>query len=259
MNKETDIISIKNFGKTPIILTGPHNGWNVPQSLMCNGKPLGVEEYWFDPANPQHRHEACDWGMAQLFDEIEKQNPEICLFAAKNSRLVVDLNRTPKLIIYENSSETGEPIPGNTGLSTEQKQGRMDTYYHPYHQAVDQVLQGTIDKFGHALWIDMHSFTPIWNGTPREVGIGTLKTHTTPFSEKAEQKLEQLFRELFVPDQPYPMYLDENRQLSSGVEISARNNVEYFGLEIRNDLLSTTHQITVMAEQMINFARALCD
>ena len=257
MTGNSKTATIINAGKSPVILTGPHNGWIVPDELIQNGKPLGVEPYWFDPAAFNRRHEACDWGMQDLFDVIEGMNPDICLIAAQYSRLVVDLNRIPSVVIYEGSSETGEDIPGNMHLDNQEKQRRLERYYHPYHSAVDDVIKETKEKFGSVLWIDMHSFTPTWQGQPRTVGIGSLKLEKSEFVNKFENLLEDAFQDLFVPDQPYDLGLSPFREINGGGLIAERNGLEYFGLEIRNDLLSKPNQNQAMAEKLLDIIENL--
>lgn len=246
------IVSVTNEGASPIVLTGPHNGWRVPDELTKDGAPLGLPVYWFDPQNDNHRHEACDWGMQALFNEISAQRPDICLVSAELSRLVVDLNRVPSDIIYSTSSETNTPLAGNTNLPEGEKERRLQSYYAPYHAQVDKTLQGTQEKFAQKpLWIDMHSFTPVWQGNPRAVGVGTLKLEKTAFTDKAEGYLSATFGALFKPDQPYDMRVSPSRDISAGREIAERNNMEYLGLEIRNDLLRTPEQIKDIASKMI--------
>lgn len=257
MTQNTDTVKIANAGNSPIVLTGSHNGWNVPDEFYEGGNPLGVEPYWFDPAHELRRHEACDWGMQDLFDEIARQSNDICLMAAQYSRLVADLNRIPSLAFYEGSSETGEHIPGNIMLSDAERQRRLETYYTPYHDRIDHVMQATLKEFGAVIWIDMHSFSPVWHGKKRHVGIGTLKLEKTVLTNKAEAFLEKEFEEIFVPDQPYDLSISPHREMNGGNLIAERNNLEYFGLEIRNDLLATPAQLTTMAEKMIKLAKTL--
>ena len=257
MTKNSDTVKVTNAGNSPIVFTGPHNGWAVPEDFYVDGNPLGVEPHWFDPKSELRRHEACDWGMQNLFNEIERQTSDICLVAAQYSRLLVDINRIPSLIVYEGSSETGEHIHGNMMLGDAEKQKRMDAYYTPYHETVDKVMQDTLKKFGAVIWIDMHSFTPVWQGEPRHVGIGTLKLEKTVLTNKAEAYLEREFKDMFVPDQPYDLAISPHREMNGGNLIAERNNLEYFGLEIRNDLLGTPAQIEIMAEKLVKLAKTL--
>ncbi len=251
MKNNTNIVSVFNEGSSPIVLTGPHNGWHVPDEFIEDGAPLGLPTFWFDPKNKDHRHEACDWGMQELFNEISNLRPDICLVSAEISRLVVDLNRVSTLMVYETSSETFEPLKGNTALSTQDISARKKNYYDPYHHKVDQALQSTKANFTKPLWIDMHSFTPVWQGKARDVGVGTLKLAPSQLTHKAESWLSQAFGKLFVADHPYDMSTKPFCDMAAGRETAARNDMEYLGLEIRNDLISTPDQITDMANKMI--------
>jgi len=257
MSTDRTIYNLHNALKSPIIITGPHNGWHVPQHYLQNNSPLGVEPYWFDPAHANRRHEACDWGMEPLFNAMAQRDKRLAMLSATHSRLVVDLNRKPETMIYSTSSELSTPIPGNMNLSPTERDKRLDTYYRPYHKALDQLLQDTKAKFGHVLWLDIHSFSPIWQGAPRNVGIGTLKAERSPFSDKAEGWLSKVFGETFKADEPYSMIQPEIRGLSGGYDAALRNGASYFGLEIRNDLLTTPEQISEMSDKIIDFISEL--
>lgn len=252
MGENTKILDIQNEGASEIILTGPHNGWIVPDEFLEDGNPLGVESYWFDPKAANRRHEACDWGMQDLFDTLQTKRKDICYISAHISRLVVDLNRIPSVMVYEASSETGEPIAGNMHLSQDAKNKREIQYYAPYHTEIDRIIRETKEKFGRVIWLDMHSFTPTWQGEPRHVGVGTLKMDKNDFTINLENLLEDTLGELFVADHPYDLSLSPYREINAGGVVAERNGVDYFGIEIRSDLLSTPNQIQNMAERMLS-------
>lgn len=257
MTKKQEISRIINKGSSPVILTGPHNGWHVPDDYIVDGKPLGVDGYWFDPLAENRRHEACDWGMQDVFDELQSRRTNICMINAQISRLIVDLNRIPSVMVYEASSETGEAIPGNMNLGEQEIQHRLFTYYAPYHATLDTIFQETKKKFGHVIWLDMHSFTPTWQGEKRPVGVGTLKMERNDFTLKVEKFLEETFGDMFVPDQPYDLSLSPFREINAGGVTATRNSVDYIGIEIRNDLLIGDTQIKTMTDRIIDIIEKL--
>ena len=65
------------------------------------------------------------------------------------------------------------------------------------------------------------------------------------------------FKELFVADHPYDLSLSPFREINAGGVIAERNNVDYFGIEIRNDLLSTPTQIQQMANRLTEIIEKL--
>ena len=110
-------------GTKPMIILGPHNGYKVPQSLYDDkGLPLGLPHAWFDPENDEKRHEACDWGMLDLFSTLQQgeHSQHYTYLSSPYSRLVCDLSRAQSECITESSSEDGDmEIPGNLDLTPE--------------------------------------------------------------------------------------------------------------------------------------------
>jgi len=95
------------------------------------------------------------------------------------SRLVIDCNRQldDPTSIAEHSD--AEQIPGNHGLSAEQRAERVRSCFRPYQEAVDAQLEAlrtgrTVEEFAPAL-IAVHSFTPLMQGgAPRPWHCGVL-------------------------------------------------------------------------------------
>ena len=231
-------------GNSPLIIAGPHNGHLVPQSLHDeNGNPLGIHASAFDPASPFKRHEACDWGVAELFTELqnlEKKSGKAHNYISGNySRLVSDLSRAKEDTITEQSSENENEILGNINLTPAQKKARIKQFHEPFHQKLEYLISDTRDRFGYAIFLDLHSFTPTWQGKDREVHIGTL-ANSSNFVEKhfaktmpgacASKNLK------FAADYPYNLKTLPRERRKTSLEIE-EYGVWYTGLEIRNDLL----------------------
>lgn len=95
------------------------------------------------------------------------------LFEGRVSRLWVDLNRraeNPEVIPLV---AFGVPIPGNQGLSVEERRARIEGWHRPYVQAVREAVTGPADG-PPCLHLSIHSFTPVLHGRVREVEVGLL-------------------------------------------------------------------------------------
>lgn len=148
------------------LITVDHASNFVPDDI--NGGDMGI--------GPQNmaRHIAYDIGirgtslrLGELLDA-----PVIC---TNFSRLVIDPNRgldDPTLVmqLYD-----GTIIPANRGVDAAEVQRRVETLYHPYHQALEKLASARDDT----IVIAMHSFSPKLNGrAPRPWEIGILHAKT---------------------------------------------------------------------------------
>ena len=100
------------------------------------------------------QHIAWDIGVAGVARYLVELS-DCAAFLATHSRLVVDLNRYPEDASAIPASSDGVEIGGNV-LSDEQRQQRLDAYFHPYHTRLEQLLQTARP----ALILSIHSFTP---------------------------------------------------------------------------------------------------
>jgi predicted N-formylglutamate amidohydrolase len=89
------------------------------------------------------------------------------------SRLIVDCNRAPDAVDLITVSGEGREIPGNVGLTPDQRQVRIDAVHEPYHAAIDALIDERAAAGGQSALVAVHSFTPVFKGEPRpwEVGI----------------------------------------------------------------------------------------
>jgi predicted N-formylglutamate amidohydrolase len=154
-------------------------------------------------------------------------------FLGRNSRLVVDLNRYPDDASAIPVTSDGIDIPGNH-LSAAERQIRLETYFHPYHAQLEDLLRHSRP----ALILSVHSFTPRLGSDPdgqRPWQIGVLYNEHETASNLAIERLEG--EGLIVGDQlPYSGKL-LNATMNRHAEA---NDIPYVGIEIRQDLVETT-------------------
>ncbi len=230
-------------GTGSVIYTGPHNGLAVPLRLeQC----LGTPDDWFFGA-----HESHDLYMAELFEEVKARDLNAGYLAGNYSRLVCDLNRRVDYSIWPNSSENKSfLIPANqpNNCCKGQETRRKEEIYHPYHQKKQQMIEGIRQKHGGVIVLDLHSFTKDHKGECRKgIEISTIRKESTPFSRALEGFFKNHQNEYqYVSGKPYKV---ADRPNNAAHSITNQMDLQYLGLEIRNDLLDTPKK----REQMANF------
>lgn len=144
-------------GLVPIVLSVPHCGIEFPAELR--------EEY-----NPNliSSPDDTDWFVHQLYSFAAEKG--IIMIHAVYSRWVIDLNRDPqskplysdgRIItgLCPTTTFFGEPIykDQRERVSTEEMERRVEKYYTPYHQKIQDLLDEVKQQFGKVLLWDCHS------------------------------------------------------------------------------------------------------
>lgn len=142
--------------KIEILLTCEHGGNRIPpafRSLFQDRRALLASHRGYDP------------GALEIARFLSKNLPAP-LFYSTFSRLLVELNRSPG---HPNLfSEITRNLP------KEIKQSILQRYYRPYRQEVERAIAECIHNGRVVLHIGVHSFTPVWNGIPRNADVGIL-------------------------------------------------------------------------------------
>jgi predicted N-formylglutamate amidohydrolase len=144
--------------------------------LLCdhaaNDFPPGYDTLGVAPAQLQ-RHIAYDPGAAGITRHMSRLLGAPAVLT-RFSRLLIDPNRgedDPTLIMRISD---GAIVPGNAGMTPEERQKRIDNYYRPYHAAVDQLIDAMIDAGKPPIIYSIHSFTENWRGWMRPWHAGVL-------------------------------------------------------------------------------------
>jgi len=154
---------LREAGRSDFFLTADHAGRTIPRRLGTLGLPEGERA----------RHIAWDIGIAGVTERLSAALDATAVFQAY-SRLVIDCNRghavdssIPVL------SETTE-IPGNRGLSAEERLARQQEIFVPYHARIQALLDSRAEAGRRTLLVAMHSFTPVFKGEARPMHAGVL-------------------------------------------------------------------------------------
>lgn len=158
-------------GDSPLLVTVPHDGRMIPGDIAVKMTEAGR-------SIPD-----TDWHVARLYEFVTELGAS--LIVANYSRYVVDLNRpADDAAMYEGQLSTGlcprqafdgrELYEGETDIDVA---GRLDEYWNPYHDKVQQTIDSLREKHGHALLWDAHSIKShmptLFDGELPVLNVGT--------------------------------------------------------------------------------------
>ena len=239
-NSASNLVDIVNPASTGnFVLVCEHASNSIPQEL----NNLGLNE------EIRQSHIAWDPG-ADAVSRILSESLQSPLVSSRVSRLVYDCNRRQGVADAIPARSEIYEVPGNAGLSDDQRAQRLRDYYLPFEEAVGNIVANAgRDK---AL-VTIHSFTPVYFHKPRTLEIGLI--HDTD-PRLAEQMFEVAadFSDLSVAlNQPYSMEDDTTHTLNLH---GTRNGLVNIMIEIRNDLIATSNDQVRIAEMLGNWLSA---
>lgn len=132
-------------------------------------------------------HWAYDIGAADLTRELAEASGSTAVLS-RFSRLIVDANREPSDDTLFRAHAEGHPVALNAALTVEEKRGRMEQLYEPYHRALGNAVQGS----ECALVLAIHTFTPVYEGARRNVEVGVLFDREEALAERFADALRTL-------------------------------------------------------------------
>jgi N-formylglutamate amidohydrolase len=166
-------------GSSPLLISVPHAGTGLPEDLR--GRLSEAARALPDT----------DWFVDRLYGFAQAQGASMLI--AQASRLVVDLNRPsddqPLYTGAETHLMTGVLpmqcfsgaavyLPGSEPSKAEMAE-RLQTYWQPYHQRLNQSLQEIRSQHGFAIVLDAHSIRAevplLFDGRLPDLNLGTNK------------------------------------------------------------------------------------
>ena len=223
-------------GTAEICIVCEHASAFVPKPL----NHLGVH-----PDNRQS-HAAWDIGGLTLARALsERLNAP--LVASRISRLVYDCNRPPSAPDAIPARSEVIDVPGNIGLSPQNRNARITEIYEPFRQLLSETLDGFSSP---PALITIHTFTPIWHGQKRAVELGLLHdSDATLANAMLAQAPPGLNTQLNAP-----------YSVTDGVTHTLREHAIPRGLhnvmiEVRNDLVSDSDGVARMADILSDMSR----
>lgn len=226
MTEPPAVTAVNEDGASPYVLLCEHASNHIPAAY----RGLGVSE-----ADLQ-RHIAWDIGAADLARLLSRRL-DAPLFLSGYSRLLIDCNRplgTPTSIPAR-SEDTD--IPGNHGLTADERDRRASAYFTPFHDRVAAALDRRTRADTPTIVIGVHSFTPVFHGISRPWQAGVLYAAATSFGRALVAKLAAEPGLTVGDNQPYQIEPDHDHTVP--VHGDGRGLPAAL-IEVRQDLLAAT-------------------
>lgn len=204
-----------------------------------------------------HRHIAWDIGIEDVTRRLSDKLHGTAIYA-RFSRLVLDANRYPTDSALIPEISDGVEVPMNKGISDNERRRRIETYFQPYHEAINGLLEAKIAQHEVPLLISMHSFTPVMNDFERPWHIGVLWDQDNRVAAPILDALRRNSSLVIGDNEPY------SARDPLGYTMSAHGTdrkVPHVAIEIRQDLIDT-HQgaekwACIMADAVSHVMREL--
>ena len=140
-------------------------------------------------------------------------------------------------------------IPGNLNLTANERQERITSVYHPFCDAVSDVLNWRQDNGLLTAVVTMHSFNPIYHGQQREVELGILHDTGTALADAMLERAKSLPHRRIERNQPYGPADGVTHSLNIHAIDRGLSNAM---IEIRNDLIQSPEQENEIAGELLS-------
>lgn len=240
--KSGSLVAVLNrHGSSGLVLICEHASNYIPAAYAR----LGLA------AADLRRHIAWDIGALVLAQHLSARLDAPLIYAT-HSRLLLDLNRDPDAAdsIVEVSEDTA--IPGNIGISPEERAHRRQWLYEPFHREVSRLLDQRQRIGVPTVLLSVHSFTPSYLSSARPWHAGVVSGRDRRLAEPLLARLRQE-PELVVGDnEPYAA--------ADGVYHTLERHADARGLastllEIRNDQIEHAAGRGLWTERLVGALR----
>ncbi len=226
------VVPINPDGASSIILVCEHATHYIPTSFS----DLGLSD------EAKRSHIAWDPGAMAVAENLSRKL-DATLVAGVVSRLVYDCNRPPDAPDAMPEKSEIYAVPGNQHLSQAEKAARIAAYYEPFKSRLSEVIGQTSDP----VIVTLHSFTPTYHGNARTVEIGVVHDDDARLADAMLDCAADHSSAVIDRNQPYGPTHGVTHTLKEHALPDGHLNVM---LEIRNDLISTAPEQSVMADML---------
>ena len=223
-------------GSSPFLLICDHAGKRIPRRLGS----LGLTSTEIE------RHIGWDIGALPVAEQLSELL-DATLISQTWSRLVIDCNRPPAAVSAIPLVSEATDIPGNQGLSAEQKLARQQEIFTPYHEEIRRILTQRHQRGQVTCIISVHSFTPVYLGIPRPWHIGLLYHRLPDYPQALLTQLNAQERWVVGDNEPYSVSDDTDYAIPQHAE---KNGYPSVAIEIRQDLITDRGDQTAWAHTL---------
>jgi predicted N-formylglutamate amidohydrolase len=221
-------------GAGMVVLVCDHASNRVPR---CFGS-LGLD------AARLADHIAWDPGAAAVARALSVQL-DAPLVLSGYSRLVIDCNRPPDHVQSIAEQSAGVPVPGNHGLTADERERRVTELFRPYHDAIARLLDGRAQR--PTLLLSIHSFTPVLSGRARPWHVGISQWRDRRLAGRLIESLTRERRLIVGDSEPYP--------IEAGIDYTIPRHGGGRGLpsamiEIRQDGIRTAAEVARWVQRL---------
>ena len=221
-------------GGSSVVLVCEHGGRAYPSKL----RQLGLTD------QQARRHFAWDIGALDLARALAAAL-DAPLLHQRYSRLICDGNRKPSAPSFIPAQGEEISIPGNAGISNDERNARLNEVWKPFHDNLSDLLDQRDRSALKTILISIHSFTPVFLGERRSLKVGILCDRERRFSDPLYMQLQQTFGEHAALNEPYDMTREDDYTIPVHAEDRGLLCAE---IEVRNDLISNPVDIALWAE-----------
>jgi len=220
-----------------------------PTLVVCdhasNAVPLALAALGL-PAEARARHIAWDPGAGALAEALAERL-RLTLVRSGFSRLVIDCNRPLQHAGSILAVSDGQGVPGNTGLSANEREQRVAEIFAPYHAAIELELLRLATSVAAPALIAVHSFTPKLNSTDRPWHCGVLWDRDPRIPVPLIAALRGEPGVLVGDNEPYSGKDPSNYTINTHAEARGWAHV---CLEVRQDLLADAAGVALWSERL---------
>ena len=233
-------LTLRPAARSRFVFVCDHASNRVPPEL----RDLGL------PPEELARHIGWDIGAAGVTAVLSEWFDAPAILC-NTSRLVVDCNRQLDAHDLVPEVSDGTLIPGNQHLSAAEKQDRVERWFHPYHQAVEDVLLEREAAGVATTLVSVHSMTPSLAGAPRPWQISLSSYRDRSLVDPLLAALRRPGDVVVGDNQPYA--LDPAIDYSTPFH-ALRRGLPHLQVEFRQDEIAGAEGQRAWA---LRFARAL--
>jgi predicted N-formylglutamate amidohydrolase len=213
----------RHDGRSNFVIVVDHAGARIPRRLGT----LGVA------TSELQRHIAWDIGSLGLARRLAA-SLDAPLVAQNYSRLVIDCNRDPRTPTSIAPVSEWTEIPGNLGLSEDERAARRAEIFDPYHACIRALLDAREAAGRLTILVAQHTMTDVYKGVRRAMHGAVLYNRDRRFAGLVLDRLRREPGLIFGDNEPYFVSDETDYTIPHHGEGRGLPHVE---IEIRQDLV----------------------